>query len=45
MSNTSRVNYFKLADIEHNLMVNFIAEVVPEDWDIAKDSLKKLGFC
>lgn len=45
MNNASRVNYAKVTDIAHNLKVNFIAEVVPEDWNIAKDALKLSGFC
>lgn len=45
MDNASRVNYAKVADIGHNLKVNFVAEVTPEDWNIAKNALKKFGFC
>lgn len=45
MDNASRVNYAKITDIGHNLKVNFIAEVVPEDWNIAKNALKTSGFC
>lgn len=45
MDNASRVNYAKVADIGHNLKVNFVAEVTPEDWNIAKNALKTFGIC